>query len=423
MRPRWSLWLLLLLVLPAFLLSGCWDKRELEETSFVLMLGVDKGKVRKFAITALVALPAKMAGSGEGGGGGGGGSDKDDKPYLVTTVESPTLSGAMSLLDAYLDRRVSAIHATTLFMGDELAKEGVLQAMDDLVRFRQTRRSTTFVVTKGRAADFLREMKPQTAKNPVRFVEQMTYAFRSTGTTPAESLAFVFIRKAHTGYAQPLAYYAAIAGHESTSEDGDSTAGGSLGAPKAGEMQRKGGPNVEFLGGAAFRRDRMVGVLSGDEVRSVLMLQDKFVQGQINLADPRQADAYVAVMVRRGRPARVHVDLQGPRPHLQVSLTLEAEIVSIQSGIDYTNPEDQVALERTIETEIANGIRALIRKTQEWNADVAGLGNRVIRQFPTVSSWEAYHWPDRYQDAQVDVAAHVRLRRFGLQLSPPRSTD
>lgn len=413
----------LLLVLLLLGLTGCWDRSELEENSFVLAVGIDKGKQSPFLITFAIAIPGKMAGGGGGGGGGnGGGGDKkkDEKPYFLTSIEAPTITAALSMMDGYVDRRLSLLQTKAVFLGEDVARTSGLQTMDELTRFRQTRRTMFYIVTKGNAGDFLDRIEVKLEKDPNRFLEQLTNNYRITGMIPDASQIQNLMTTVRTGYAQPIAYYVAL--REDVKEippTGGATK--TEGAFLAGDLPRKGGPNLEMVGAAAFLDDKMVGVLSGDEMRAILMLQGRFRRGLFSVPDPRAPDRYVSLDLREGRPFQLKVDLSGDRPHLMGQVTLEGELVGIQSGIDYTTPEMQRLLNDAIRAHITEQIDRTIRKTQEWGTDVAGFGRHVVKSFPTVSAWEAYGWRNRYKDAQVQVAVKLTLRRFGTSFGPPES--
>jgi len=403
----------LLALLAAFPLAGCWDRSELEEEAFVLAIGVDKGKESLYTVTFAIAHPGKMAGGGKGGGGGG-----EDKPLMLTSVEAPTVAGAISMADTYLSRQVSLRHTKALFIGEELARTSGMFTMDEFVRFRQARRTIFYIVTKGKAVDFLKGMEPQLEKDPQRFIEQMTYNVRYTGMIPSASQIQHFVTQVNTGYTSPITYYAAL------KEEGEekSAKGTSLSESgyEAGEIPRSGGPNIELLGGAAFRGEKMVGVLNGEDMRMVLMLQDKFRRGLFSIQDPKRSDLFVSMEVHQGRPLRVDVDLSGPQPRIHATVTLEGELLSVQSDTDYTEPELQAQLEHATVGAIEARMITLIRKTQEWNTDVIGFGQAMVQKFPTVAAWEDYRWPERYQNAEIKADVRFTLRRFGKQLSPPR---
>src|SRR5690554_5230466 len=57
--------LALLLLVP--LLTGCWNKSEIEEGAYVLAAGIDEGQTYPYAITVLIAKPNALAGKDGGG--------------------------------------------------------------------------------------------------------------------------------------------------------------------------------------------------------------------------------------------------------------------------------------------------------------------------------------------------------------------
>lgn len=414
-----ALLVVLLLGLP---LAGCWDRSELEEEAFVMAIGVDKGKQSLYTVSFAIAHPGKMAGGGKGGGGGGGGGG--EAPLVLTSVEAPTVASAISMANSYLSRRVSLRHTKALFIGEDLARQSGMFTMDEFVRFRQARRTIFYIVTKGQAADFLKKMKPTLEKDPQRYIEQMTYSVRHTGMVPAASQIQHFVTLVNTGYAQPVTYYAAL--HEEQDQEGQQKSGKGTTRTegyKAGELPRTGGANVELLGGAAFRNEKMIGVLTGEDMRMMLMLQDKFRRGMISIPDPERPDLFVSMEVRQGRPLRITTDLSGAKPRLHATVTLEGELLSIQSNTDYTEPELQTKLEQATVGALKERMRSLIRKTQDWDTDVIGFGQEVVKQFPTVADWDRYRWQDRYKDAEVTADVRFTLRRFGKQLSPPRPRE
>jgi hypothetical protein len=303
-----------------------------------------------------------------------------------------------------------------------------MYTMDEFTRFRETRRSIYYIVTRGTASDFMHQMQPVLEKDPQRFIEQMTYNYRLTGMLPAASQIQTYLSAVNTGYASPLTYYAAIKDEGGGGQAGGGQSGGGQSARAegrftSGELPRTGGPNIEMVGAAVFKGEQMVGVLSGDDIRLALMVQDRFQHGLFTMPDPGDPNLFISLDLRRGRGVTFHVDLSGARPRITGLITLEAELLAIQSNIDHTEPERQAVLERYVAGNLRKGIARVIAESQQWGADVGGLGRRAVTRFPTVEAWDAYDWPRRYPDAEVNVDVLVRLRRFGVQLSPPRSSE
>jgi spore germination protein KC len=412
--------LLLLTLWGAFLLAGCWDRSEPEEIALATAVAVDRLTPTLYDVTFMMALP------GQAGDQGGASGKASGKPYAVITVQAPTVTGAISLADTVMEREISLRHMKFFFMSEELARAGGLHALDEIVRFRHARRTVFYMVTKGSAADFLKRIHPEPEKDPQRFIEQLTAKHRTTGMIPRSGQIQTFVRKITTGYSDPLTYYLALVDEPKVTEAKATPASGNSIATspatsgfRAGELPRSGGPNFELLGGAAFRGEKMVGVLTNEEMRTVLMLQDEFRRGHFSIPDPSDPDLHLALEIHRGRPLALSADLSGSRPRLRGTITLEAELQAIQTKIDYTDPERQRTLEQATARLIQNRMQETIKKTQGWGADVAGFGEHVVRYFPTMKAWEDYRWAERYATADIDIDVRVTLRRFGSQLSPP----
>ncbi|WP_374712703.1 Ger(x)C family spore germination protein [Symbiobacterium terraclitae] len=401
----------LLLLLP--LLAGCWNRVEIEQGAYVLAVGIDEGKVSPYAITVMIAKPGALADK-EGGG--------DEPPVLITTVEAPSLAGAQVILHGYVGREVFFYHAQALFVHESLAREQGLPFFDELLRFRQIRETAFVVVTREPAAEVLKKLKPELDKNPIQYVEQLTYHHRNTASLPATSQVSAVAALLNVGYAQPLTYYAAAIDQESDAIRGSVSASGRA-RLVAGELPRRGGTPVDMIGAAAFRGSRMVGVLDGEEIRALLMLQNQFYSAHAAFPDAREPEQFVTVHLSKGRPTRITVERLGDRPAIRAEVILEAEVVAIPSGIDYAWPTSQAELEQAIASQLQETMNKVIARTQEWGADVVGFGRHAIRHFPTVQAWEAYDWPGRYPKAEINTSVRVRLRRYGLTLTPTRASE
>jgi spore germination protein KC len=400
-RKRYLIIVLLLFITP--LLTSCWDRFEVEDISFLISMGIDKGTKFRYIITVAIAIPENF------------GKDSTGKKYLVTSVEAPTINAALTMIGTYAGRRVSLQHTKALFMGEALARESGLNAIDEFLRLHQARRSTLYFVTKGKAVDFLNQVESKINTDPQRLVEGLNYTSRNTGVLPSISQIQTFVTTVNMGYIQPMTYYAAI--HE-----GGEVPGNYL-EVEAGRLPRKGGPNAEVLGAAAFRKDKMVGVLTALDVRLILMVQNQFRSGFTSFPDPKNPTVYFTMDVRSARPTRVQADVKQKRPQLNIHVDLEGELVAVQSGIDYTDPKMQGVIEQAAEQNAAVEFDRLVKKTQAWNSDVLGLGNTVVKAFPTVEAWNQYDWPSKYKDAEIKFDVSLKLRRFGLQLAPPTASS
>jgi spore germination protein KC len=412
-------WLSLLLILP-LLLTGCWDSRELEESNYLIAIGLDKGKTAPLAVTFVLARPDKSAtggaSKGDGGeGGDGGDSGKGDSQTKgMISVEAPSLTGAAFFLSTVMSRPTTLSQAKMILLSEELAREVGMIVLDEAARNQAIRRSTMLVVTKGRAAEFLRAIAPGPGQLTDFAAIQSSQEAARAASIPRRARVNDFLIHTSTAYQEPVTYYAFVTRGRESKE----TAPEALAFSGSANYSRNGGPAIDFAGSAAFRGTKMVGVLSTLDTRALLMVHDEFKQVDLELPDPSGAGVSVGLRITRGRNPEIRADLKSGKPRLFIKLRLEGEVLTMPTTVNYTLPSDRRKLESAVETLIQSQVTTFFKKTQGWGSDVGGLGRLVARQFPTVNAWQQYNWLSKYKDAEINVAVEMKLRRFGLQLDP-----
>jgi len=436
MRAR-RLAALLLVLATGLSLTGCWDHAELEGVGFILALGVDPAPGNQVVVTSLVAVPGKLAGGKEGTGGG-------DQPHTTTVVQAPDIVSALNLAQAFLGRRASLLHCKVLVVGEALARQGLAAPINELARFRQARRTMNLIVARGTAMDLLQALKPDIERDPTRYLEIMTLNDRYTGFLPDNAQLHDFATVLSASGLDPVAYLAQLRKDAEGTRPGSHKQGGGnkqspdqtkapppapTGRPGAalpvpvpqflpGQVPRRGTATIDMIGTAVFRQDRLVGVLSGEETRLMLMLKGRYYRSHFSLRDPIQAGQWVTLDLRRARPPTARVSRQGNAVTVSTQLELEAELVS-QSGVtNFTLPANRARLEAALGQDLATQARAVQRKAQRWQADVFGYGERARRLFATWDEWLAFGWRRRWTQARLDTSARVQIRRYGMQTMP-----
>lgn len=446
-RKRWpvrrlSLVAAALLLFP--LLAGCWDRRELEELAFVLALGLDRAP-QGIEVSAMLAIPNRMAGGGGGDADGGGGGGEENV-VAVTSIAAPTIPEAMNLLNAYTSRAISLEHAKVLVVGRELAeRQGLGEVLDFLDRNRAIRATMAVAISQGTAQQLLSRLHPRIERDPHRFLEFLPLLDRETGLIPhsarfndllaatenpgMDGTAYLIALRPQPGQQQQegSTEEGARPGGESAGGDGSSGEGGNAGLPGpgqwvAGNLPRQGGANAEMVGAAILREARLVGVATGQETRAINLLRGELRRAALSVPDPLAPGQEVGLEIRPGRLPIVRAELDGERPHLTVIAPQEATVLGVQSRLDYARDEGRIArLAAATSALLEATAREVIRKAQtEWRADPFGFGLKVARLFPTYREWREYDWSRRFPGAEVEVRIPVQIRRPGTRLEPPR---
>jgi spore germination protein KC len=410
---------LVLLCIFTLILNGCWDRRELESLGLVQALGLDPGPEGKgVTITTTIAIPPKIAGGGPGGGGGGG----SDTGVFIISIDAPSIYEGLNRLNTTINREITLLQNSTLVISKDLAEQGISKWMDNLARFRDMRRTMLIFIADGKAAEIM-NIKPKLEKNPAEYFTDLVSLSKRNGMFPITDLNSFSLRyeaATQETYAPLIAKYKRQEAEPGKSEP-DQSKSGSQTQPGEKSGATPSTEDVRIIGTAIFKLDKMVGSFDNYESQALLLLTNQFGEALLSLPDPKKKDNYIVFRLLATTPVNIRYRHQGSGDHFFVKLKLEADIVSIQSGIDYTIPKMERFLAEQIGNDLKKRIDKAITKAQkQFNSDIFGFGEKVRPTFLTSPAWNKYRWPERFKDAQVDTSVKVSIRRVGVQFEPPR---
>ncbi|MDI6637315.1 MAG: Ger(x)C family spore germination protein [Bacillota bacterium] len=446
--------LLSLCLMTALCAAGCWDRTEVDDLAFIMAIGLDEAPDDQVYVTFHIAVPRAVAGAGGvgGGSGGGGGGGAGQQSSLITTLVGRSVLSLLNLLNTHVDRRPNLVHGKMVVIGEKLARRGIAPYIGELVRFREARRTMFLAVTQGTAKEFIEKNRPILEQNPAKNLELLALANRQTGFLPPSQIHRFLVEMQSLGE-EPVVILAGIkeeapggrteqstggaSGRRDGSPGGSPADGAGTEPPKmpkpppvparsdsdytAGQSPSVGGNPAELLGGAVFRGDRMVGKITGQDVRAMLMIRGSFKRGTLVLEDPFVKGRYVSCDIRLARPTEIRVGKEEQEFHVKVKIMLEGEVIGSQSLIDYSNPKNLHTLERRVAEDLKSSCEHIVRKAQrEFRADIFAFGNKVRHLTKTWREWEDLNWPERFLEARVDIDLRLDLRRTGLLFKPPR---
>ncbi len=401
--------LLLVCLFSLLITAGCWGARETDELGYVLSLGIDKGVENVIQVTFQIAIPQ----SPEGGGGG----DKENN--IVVSVEAASLFGALQLANSFVSRELTLIHNRAVIVSEEIAREGISKYLEPLVRSRDIRRNTFFLVTRGKAKEFVESNQPLLERNAARDFELLLAGRKVVGFIPDSIINDIHRSVNDYGREAIIALVGVNNGKEGEEKQEDyQTIVKSEMALSPNEVPREGGNKIEAIGLAAFRGDRLKGYLNGLETGYYQMITGDFKSAIYSFPDPEKSDEYlIVVKVTKGRNPQFKVVFEEGKvvPSFEVTLVLEGEILSIQSGLEYEKGSKEKELEEYLARYLASGANDVIKKTQnELACDIFGLGDKLRKYFWTFQEWKDYNWLEKYPSAEVNVKVNFMIRRTGL---------
>ena len=416
MRKVVAAFILIILMLN---LTSCNDAIEINNMLHVVAIGVDRGVSDKWRLT--LQFPT-IKGSGGGSQSSGGGGQEE---YTHVTIDAPSFFAGINMLNASLPRRLTFMHAQIIVFSEELAKSGLIdEYITSIHRFREIRQSAHMLIVKGKADEFLKENEPFIGNLVAKNFQMLINESNNTGFFPRVTLED-FYSGLKSSYRQPIATLTAINDFKSFQKEGEPWETGfkTGGDYIAGKLPRIGKNKIELFGTALFDGGTMVGELSGDETRYMLMVRDEFERGFFTMKDPKEQEMIIALDVRGPTKPKIKVTLDDTVPVIHLKMHLNADILAIQSGVNYEHPKLKVLLEKEFQQIIKNGIEKVVRKCQNLNADVFMFGDHAIKNFLTIDDLENYNWNSHFEDAKVTVEVKVAIRRTGTQIDGQLARD
>jgi spore germination protein KC len=383
----------------------------LEDVAFVLAIGIDKGEHAPRRYTLQIAVPALIA-QGRGGGGGGPG-------VITEVIEGRTLTEAANLLATMRHKRISFEHEKIIIFGKELAQDGILVFVGELVRDRQFRRTNYLLVSTGTAGDILQGL--QTERDPAGAIAELVRLASNTGLAPATTVHEWLIAYETVG-GEPVA---PIIGPprdvaESGLEMGQSGGGAAGGEGGTGHASGGGAvtpPKLQVMGTAVFYGDRLVDFLSGEQTQVYLLMVGKMSRSvfTFQMQDP---EAVVSIAVRGEQP-KMKAAMEGDMPSISERIVFEGDITKfLYRGQFLTKESDLKKVTEQLDHRLKGIADDLVARMQGLGTDIFGFGHSFRYRAKSFDEWIRTNWPAQFVRAKVNLEVRSFVRRTGTTLSP-----
>lgn len=369
------------LIVCLFLLSGCWDRKEVNDIAIVTSIGVDKDEGDSYTVSLQIPLPGKTqggSGSADRGGGGAGG-----KAFYVQSDTGRTLQEATEKLQKHTPRRLFQNHRRTYVIGEKAAKEGIGKLLDYFPQASDVRLTSNAIVAQGKAIDLLLS-RPQLEMFSSEALREIPN-FMGMKVNMKDVLQMI----SHPG-ADITMYYMGLVDVQA----------------KSPALQEP-----AMLGYAQFKDDRMVGTFTGSAAQGLMWLKNDVKPFKLFM---RETDGDVTGFeIAQGK---LRIKCKPGKNGLVFSLkgSGTARIIETSSAADLSLPEQQHAEELELSRKLEASIRSAIKLILKNEADSAGFGLALWRQQPGIwTSAYKENWPAGLKKATFNVTVDMKITEVG----------
>jgi spore germination protein KC len=376
----------LLIIIPLFFATGCWDRAEIHDLSIVLAAGLDF-KNEKYISSEQFVLPQKASGSSQGDGTSGGGT------YFTRSGTGIDVYDAVRDSQAKVSGKIFLGSGSVFFFGESLARHGFSDIIDIFSRNPQVRlRSAAFIVKDGTAEEILDIPRP-TDNIPGLGALKTQQALGGPGDLSFE----YFMMDASTDGVSPTLPVVEVA---SSKKD------------------------FAYVGRAIFNKDmKLIGYLNRQEVQQTMWIRGLSTSDVLTGMVQQKGGGRVTVDVKK-LGSEVHVTQIGNRLKIYVRLKAEGLLRENNTKLDLTQVKNLRVVENALDRDTEQQVRQLISKSQrDYRADIFAFGETFHESHPY--RWKSIknQWEDAFSRADISVGVDIKVRRVGLTGAPMYLND
>ena len=382
---------LLMLLLPIFLFTGCFNYRELNEIAIASAIGLDKTS-DGYIVTIQVMNTKKASETG---------TSNDQLKFITFTTSGVTLQDAIrkSILDS--SRRIYPNHVQTLIIGEDLAKNGISDVLDMFFRGVEFRKQTSVLIAKDSTAEeVLNVVTPLESLNSKNIRDGLSVDSKYLGI--GDNISFEDLVGTFLDSNKEIIL-------PSVSINGTKSEGEKI------ENIETADPSVRLIESslAVFKDDHLVGFL--DNKQSIDL---NFVRNKINntiLTYECGDNKYLSSEIMSNKTS---IEFSESPLKAQIKINGILNINEITCDIDLEDPvvidEIEADLEEELKNDVYNTIKYII---EEYNSDVFGFRDFLYKNKTKYYKEIKDDWYDSiFPNMDIDVDVNFNLTGKGNAL-------
>lgn len=384
------------LLLSLIMITGCWDRVELEDIGIVLGVAIDesatkaakkqekeelKGQAKERKHILMVhhfIIPQEVEGKTRTG---------KNKPYSNVINEGETIFEIVRELSTRVARPPNYEHLKVIVISEEIARSTDLRdIINFFLRNPESRRTIKMLIAKGKARETF-EKKPPIMANPALKMAKMIENTRKTLRMAPEMTLGDMSEKltSETSFVMQRVV---------TSKTGTKIAGATV------------------ING---KTHKMVGWLGEDEMEGLNWMSGKGKAGIVKGTDQKTGKNMVYEVGKMR--SRIKPKVQGNNISFTVDIETEGSLREdwLEPGNAFKENLIKRA-EKAAEMEIKRLTQKALTKTQKkFKVDVAGFGKQLSIYYPKVWKEVKKDWDKHFSKIPVDINVKVQISEFGTR--------
>lgn len=371
------------------LLTGCWNRRELNTLAIAVGMGIDKAD-GQYVISVQVVNPGEVA-SKMGGGEG------------VTTVmfkeKGDTIFEALRKLTTISPRKIYAAHLRMVVIGEEAAKEGIGEILDLLSRDQELRTDFYLAVASDtKAENVLKVLLPLEKIPSNKLFTALEVSEKVWAPTISVTLDELISNLIGEGI-HPVLTGVKVIGRQ---EAGEKRTNIQEIDPEA---------QLQYEDIAVFKKDQLVGWLNEDESKGFTDIVDKLDSTIVEV--PCSKGGKVGIEIMRAT-SEVKGKVKNGEAKVEVTIEAMGNVGDVEcESLDLMKSNTLKQLEKKTEKVMKEHSEAAVTKAKELETDIFGFGQAIYREDPAYWKKVKKNWDEVFIDLPVEMNIKVKIEGIG----------
>ena len=370
--------LCLLIIVPVFLLLGCYDASEVEETAYLIALGIDNAENGTFNYTFQFAAPLAISG-GEEGGGGGGSDSQPKKEGEILDAKNPTVKNivisaqdfyaAKNILTNYLSKTVNMSHLKMIVCSEAFAKDGLKKHTQLFLEEREIRPGTFMAISEDKAEQFLKAVKPDLEGSTSKYYE-LSNSEKTLVFAPSVRLGD-FVSKA-LAFDKSSVLPIAVVDKEKLA--------------------------TALYGMGVFKDSVLIGKMNGDEALLFNVLSGTEKRFSFSVNDPKNNGERLSFDNSLLENPEFKIEENGDALKITTEIYLDMEFIGAKLPDGYKSEDEVLALgENELKSKLAN---FMLKTARDFSADILSIERFYKNKFFTTDELENAKFREKYKNAE-----------------------
>lgn len=369
-------------------LTGCWSRVELNELGLVAGMAIDKTETG-YMISVQVYIPSEVS------------SDKAVTGITSTLYQAEGVDSceAFRRLTFVMPRRPVLSHALIIVLSEDVAKAGLTDVLDALLRDNELRISTNIVIAKGvKAADIFQVLTPFERTPAAKIDKLLKNAESSYSAVNPISMLEVTNNIVNDGGETVIPGIEII---------GDFEKGNDL----SNIEKEKVDTALRVTSYAAFKQDKFVGWL--DEETSIGY---NYIMGKVKAAmiETSCGENQICSLEVRKAKAKAKAKIKDKIPKIEIKVEVGGVVCELICEKEFKEPNDIYKLEKSFEDEFKKQLMDSIKTIQtKFKSDIFSFGSIIHRKEPKLWKKISGDWNKEFENLDIEVIVDVKIDNSG----------